>query len=348
MDTLKCYNLLLFFCVILVSCKRDRYYISNEPFDNISIRNWKSNAEPVKIVLEEFEANSNFNQRINVNSNFKINLDTLRNRLRLTPVSKKEGKIETDLKLTINDTLVFEISNIKTSSDTIKRTFNLGRTFHVYNALDTINVNGNLVYGKNTGHIKLYMEMAKVQKNVTTKKDTVFEKVERLSDLNMQKDTIYVSKTANLYFLDTSIPKGFLRTYYCNNNTIDSLKVKNNKIIEGLYLDGVVLNNIIEDGFSIFTYKEGLKNGMYVYIEREPVDFGYYEQGIKTGKSLLYFINGKWSGTVCIETYKNNEITKKSCDYHDWKKEVSKFLKGNKAKSIREFIFCQYRSDFYE
>ena len=161
--------LIVLFFLILISCNRDKYMVFNAPFESFSIRNWESKNKPTKVVLEEYKINSNFTHRVDMNSNFEIIFDTLRNRLSLMPLNKKIGKIDTDLKLTINDSLIFEISKIKTSRDTIIRKFGTGRTFHIFNAINAIDVNGNVVSGKNTGHIKLFMEMAKIQMNTKRK-----------------------------------------------------------------------------------------------------------------------------------------------------------------------------------
>lgn len=190
----------------------------------------------------------------------------------------------------------------------------------------------------------------KLNPNVLLKKNTILNKKEILSDLNMQKDTVYILKK-DMFFVDIGQTNGFLRTYYCGNRPINSLKVEGNKIIEGLYLDAIAENDTIKaQNIQLINYKDGLKDGPYLGITTAmtPTDFRFYKKGAKSGRWLTYITNGKKSGTVCKEIYKNNKEINSDCDYYEWNKEASKFLKDKKMKSIREFIFCLYGSDFYK
>lgn len=162
-NTSKWHKLLVCFFIIILGCDNDRYTYSNESFQNIIISNWESNKKPYKIVLEKYKLNTNFNQKIDEVTNFETIIDTSLNEIFISPLKKKMGKVDTDLKLTINDTLIYEISNIKSSKDTVFRKFGISRTFHVYNAIDTLNINGKIMIKKNTGHIYLSTKMAKMQ-----------------------------------------------------------------------------------------------------------------------------------------------------------------------------------------
>ncbi len=166
MDISKWHKLFVSLLLTLISCERDEFFVSNNSFDRIIINNWKSVKKPNKIILETYRHKSNFKIKEEKYGNFEILLDTIGTTLFLTPKTISQGKINTDLKLTV-DSLVYEISNIKSSRDTLIRSFGIGRELYIFNAIDTLNINGEISINKGGGSADIYLSMggAKIIKN---------------------------------------------------------------------------------------------------------------------------------------------------------------------------------------
>ena len=164
MDILKCLKLLILINIVLIicSCNFDKYQTSNNSFDSFVLENWESNNKPNKIELEKIKGNN----EIKKESEFEIHLDTSRKVVFLTPRSNLKGIIDFDMILTIDDSISFNIENIKSSVDTTKRRLGVvGANKIIFNSIDTLTVNGNLQVWEGTSDIMLSMEMAKIQKD---------------------------------------------------------------------------------------------------------------------------------------------------------------------------------------
>ncbi len=158
--------LLCCFFVTTISCGRDKYIISNDSFSSFFFSDWKISNKPKKIVLESYKANSKFNLKQETIRDFEVFLDSSTNRLIITPKPIKQGKLNVDLKLIIDDSLVYQISDIKSSKDTLIRSFGVSRKLNVFNAINEFNVNGEVYISKGNGssYIMLSSKTGKIKK----------------------------------------------------------------------------------------------------------------------------------------------------------------------------------------
>lgn len=122
-------------CVCLfTSCYKDRYTKHEESFFSIYFREWNSSICPKKIVFEKYLKDSNFKVLIDHNSDFNINSNclpkydkfnkkvptsTYNDQMVLTPYIPYEGEINYDIRLVIDDSLEYKITNIQNKLDTV-------------------------------------------------------------------------------------------------------------------------------------------------------------------------------------------------------------------------------------
>ncbi|MCV9930831.1 hypothetical protein OIU80_00920 [Flavobacterium sp. LS1R47] len=149
MDTLKCFSLV---CIILLFTSCDEYYKEDYSFDGIYLREWDSSICPKKIVFEKYAKNSNLKNLIQKDSNFNIEgcnrSKSKFNQRIFTPSTLYSGQINYDIKLIIDDSLQYEITNIKSKLDTTSFTFTLGRKYYIDNRIYSMMVNGHKLDNK--------------------------------------------------------------------------------------------------------------------------------------------------------------------------------------------------------
>lgn len=63
----------------------------------------------------------------------------------LTPNFDNEGVVTSDIKLIVNDSIEFQISDVVTVKDTIVRTFTLSKRYYVSNMIKSFKLNGEYV-----------------------------------------------------------------------------------------------------------------------------------------------------------------------------------------------------------
>ena len=122
-----------FFVLLLFvfACNTDEYFLSQKPFNQIIISDWKEPAISKFFKIEKYKKDSNFTsfQEKKTEENFEIYLDTLNHRLEFVPKFDWEGPLDGDLKLLIDNQLSFQITEAESIVDTLKRSLVLARNF---------------------------------------------------------------------------------------------------------------------------------------------------------------------------------------------------------------------------
>jgi hypothetical protein len=154
------------FCIvfIFISCHETKYATKDQSFNNIYLRGWNSTRCPSKIVFEKYEKKSNFKNLIDSTSGFDININCLpkydkfnniiptspyNDQMILTPYVPYNGKINYDIKLVIDDSLVYKITDIKDGIDTVSARSGPGKWI-IMNNIKSLVVNGKKLDNKNT------------------------------------------------------------------------------------------------------------------------------------------------------------------------------------------------------
>lgn len=150
MDILKCISLLSI-SILLISCKKNTYKKSNESFQVICLKNWESDICPKKVVLERYNKKTYFKELIDKNSDFEIEdceplYASLKQRT-INPNVPYLGKINYDIRLIIDDSLEYKITEIQNKVDTV---FAGGKgNFVIMNNIKSFVVNGHKLDNKN-------------------------------------------------------------------------------------------------------------------------------------------------------------------------------------------------------
>lgn len=166
MDTLKyislgCISLLMFSC--------NEYFNKNYSFQSIYLKDWNSSICPNKIVYERYEKNTNFKKMIDSFSDFEIRdceseMQKYNQRL-FTPNTLFEGQINYDIRIVIDDSLEFKITDVRNVRDTTKYVFTLGKKYYIDNAIYSMRVNGYLSNNiKSKRNIELKTKLGKLIK----------------------------------------------------------------------------------------------------------------------------------------------------------------------------------------
>ncbi|KQB37110.1 MULTISPECIES: hypothetical protein [Flavobacterium] len=154
MDTLKCISLIGFIC-LFTSCYSDEYTKYEDSFFSIYLRGWNSIICPQKVVYKKYVKNSNFKKLIDSTSGFDININCLpkydkfnkiiptspyNDQMVLTPYLPINGQLNYDIKLIIDDSLEYKITDIQDKIDTIS---DIGRKkWVIMNNIKSLVVNG--------------------------------------------------------------------------------------------------------------------------------------------------------------------------------------------------------------
>ncbi|OXG09018.1 hypothetical protein BC749_103175 [Flavobacterium araucananum] len=167
MDILK-FTSICFFVFILTSCHENKYKKSDKSFQGIYLREWNSLICPKKIVFEKYIKNSNFKKMIESDSNFDIKgcerTESKFNQRILKPNVSYTGQINYDIKLIIDDSLVYKITDIKDGIDTV-----LGhsgpRKWIIMNNIKSLVINGHKLDNKKAAlNIDIPTKLGKVIK----------------------------------------------------------------------------------------------------------------------------------------------------------------------------------------
>ncbi|MCV9931951.1 hypothetical protein OIU80_06620 [Flavobacterium sp. LS1R47] len=112
-----------FLLVFFSSCINTEYKKIDDSFSDIHIKEWNSSICPKKVVFERYVKKTNFKKLIDRNTNFEIGgcekTESKFNQRVFTPIIPYEGHINYDIKLIIDDSLEFKITNIQDKLDTI-------------------------------------------------------------------------------------------------------------------------------------------------------------------------------------------------------------------------------------
>lgn len=150
METLRFVSLSIFF--ILLNCKRLEYTKVDNSFYDIYLRKWNSSICPKKIVLEKYVKNSNFKILTSSYSDFKVlDCDSIHfkfNQRILRPNVAFIGSINYDIRLIIDDSIQYKITDVINKIDTV---FSGGRPgdFIIMNNIKSLVINGHRLDNKN-------------------------------------------------------------------------------------------------------------------------------------------------------------------------------------------------------
>lgn len=165
MATLR-FSSLLFFVFFTTSCYIDKYAKYNESFFSIYLKEWNSPICPKKIVFEKYVKNSNFKKLIESSSDFDIDgcekVETGYNQRIFSPVVSYTGQINYDIRLIIDDSLEFKITNIQNKLDTISERTG-PKKWVIMNCINSLIVNNYELDNKKTPlNIKIPTKLGKV------------------------------------------------------------------------------------------------------------------------------------------------------------------------------------------
>ncbi|KQB37107.1 hypothetical protein [Flavobacterium aquidurense] len=163
MDTLRFISVISLF-YLFTSC--NEYYKNDYSFDGIYLREWNSSICPKKIVLEKYVKKSNFKKLIQKDSSFNIEgcdrTNSKFNQRIFTPFNLYSGQINYDIKLIIDDSLEYEITDIKSKLDTTHFTFALGKKYYIDNRIYSMIINGHKLHNKDAkNNIRVPTKIAK-------------------------------------------------------------------------------------------------------------------------------------------------------------------------------------------
>jgi hypothetical protein len=149
MDILK-YTKLLFLSFFFISCHKTTYKNSNESFYQIYFRNWNSSVCPKKMIFEIYKKDSNFEKLIKSDSDFEISgcdkSESKFNQRIFTPNVARIGEINYDIKLIVDDSIEYKITEIQSKIDTV---YARGHAFVIMNNIKSLVVNGYKLDNKN-------------------------------------------------------------------------------------------------------------------------------------------------------------------------------------------------------
>ncbi|OMQ13184.1 hypothetical protein [[Flexibacter] sp. ATCC 35103] len=142
MDTLKFISAIVI-SFFLINCRQITYEKSDESFYYIVLEKWNSSKCPKKIVYERYVKNSNFKNKIKSDSDFTINCDdeSANNNQRIIfPNKNYIGKVDYDIRLIIDDSIEYKITEIQSKIDTV---FLGGRPgdYTIMNSIKSLNIN---------------------------------------------------------------------------------------------------------------------------------------------------------------------------------------------------------------
>lgn len=148
MDILK-FTSICFFVFILTSCHENKYKKSDKSFQVIYFRKWNSIKCPTKIVFEKYIKNSDFKELIESNSDFDIegcdSINSEFNQRIFKPNVSYIGKINYDIKIVIDDSIQYKITDIIDKTDTI---YARGFAWVIMNNIQSLVVNGHKLDNK--------------------------------------------------------------------------------------------------------------------------------------------------------------------------------------------------------
>jgi hypothetical protein len=139
------FSSLLVFIFLTTGCYIDKYTEYKESFFSIYLKEWNSTICPKKIAFEKYVKNSNFKELIESNSDFEIKgcekTESEFNQRIFTPNTFYIGEINYDIKLIIDDSLEFKITNIQNKLDTVAEKAG-PKKWIIMNNINSLIVNG--------------------------------------------------------------------------------------------------------------------------------------------------------------------------------------------------------------
>jgi hypothetical protein len=81
-----------------------------------------------------------------------------------TPDSLYKGKINYDIRIVIDDSLEYNITDVKTRKDTTKYVFTLGRKYYIDNIIYSMIINGHQYNNESMNNITIITKLGKIIK----------------------------------------------------------------------------------------------------------------------------------------------------------------------------------------
>jgi hypothetical protein len=110
----------------------------------------------------DFDLNSNCLAKYNKH-NERVKTSTYNEQLILSPFINYKGKINYDIRLIIDDSIEYKITDIESKRDTTHRTFTLGRKYYIDNKICKMNVNGHKLHN-DSGSFEISATISKIIK----------------------------------------------------------------------------------------------------------------------------------------------------------------------------------------
>ncbi|MGN7808709.1 hypothetical protein [Flavobacterium sp. 22076] len=143
MDTLKHFK--IFFLLILSSCVKTEYTKIDNSFTDIHLKEWNSSTCPRKIIFERYKKNTSFTTLIDSNKKFDIKgCDSIYYKFNQRVFTSKlnyVGSINYDIKIIIDDSLEYRITDIQDKLDTISGSSGPGKWI-IMNNIKSLVING--------------------------------------------------------------------------------------------------------------------------------------------------------------------------------------------------------------
>lgn len=176
MGTMRCVKVLFIFFFV-ISC--NEYINYDDSFGSILIKDWNFSRCPKEITFEIYEKNSNLKKVIdtifdidiyNDNCHPKYNkfnkiikTSTYNKQILLSSYTRYKGQINYDMRLIIDDSIEYKITDIKTKIDTTFKAFSIGRKYYINNSIYSMKVNNQKVENE-SADIVLLAKLGKIIK----------------------------------------------------------------------------------------------------------------------------------------------------------------------------------------
>lgn len=135
--------LLLTVILIMISCTS--YEATDTAFESIVISGTGKPFVINKAEMLKYKKGTNYKTLEFKSSDFEIVQSEINKETYLTPNFDNEGVVTSDIKLIVNDSVEFKLSDIVIVRDTMVRTFTLSKRYYISNMIKSFRLNGEHV-----------------------------------------------------------------------------------------------------------------------------------------------------------------------------------------------------------
>lgn len=135
--------LLVTVTLVMISCTS--YKATNTAFESIVISGTGKPFVIKKAEMLKYKKGTNYKTLEFKSSDFEIVQSKINKETYLTPMFDNEGAVTSDIKLIVNDSVEFKISDIVTVRDTMVRTFTLSKRYYISNIIKSFKLNSEHV-----------------------------------------------------------------------------------------------------------------------------------------------------------------------------------------------------------